>query len=106
LSLYMPCSIQHCMQLASDKIKTMNWEQQKIMHYLLLKNEYTIYRENLFPKDDVLFNFYWYVKNKMEHLTPESIKSFIIDICMHVKETRRELLKSADLSSAYQLRYN
>jgi len=106
LSLYMPCSLQRCMQLASDKIKTMNWEQQKIMHYLLLKNEYTIYRENLFPKDDVLFNFYWYVRNKMEHLTPEAIKSFIIDICMHVKETRRELLKSADLSSAYQLRYN
>ena len=106
LSLYMPCSLQHCMQLAADKIKTMNWEQQKIMHYLLLKNEYLVYRENFFPKDDFLFNFYWQVKNKMEHLSPESIKSFVIDTCIHLKETRRELLKSVDFSIAYQLRYN
>ena len=106
LSLYMPCSLQHCMQLAADKIKTMNWEQQKIMHYLLLKNEYLVYRENFFPKDDFLFNFYWQVKNKMEHLSPESIKSFVIDTCIHLKETRRELLRNVDFSTGYQLRYN
>jgi len=106
LSLYMPCSLQHCMQLAADKIKTMNWEQQKIMHYLLLKNKYIIYRENFFPKDDFLFNFYWHVKNRMDHLSPEAIKSFVIDICLHLKETRSELLTSVDFSTAYQLRYN
>jgi hypothetical protein len=106
LSLYMPCSIQHCMQLAADKIKTMNWEQQKIMHYLLLKNKYFVYSENFFPKDDFLFNFYWYIRNKMQHLSPESIKSFVIDICIHLKETRKRLLSEVDLSTAYQLRYN
>ena len=106
LSLYMPCSLQHCMQLAADKIKTMNWEQQKIMHYLLLKNKYIVYRENFFPKDDLLFNFYWHIKNKMGHLSTESAKSFAIDTCILLKETRRELLKSVDFSTTYQLRYN
>jgi hypothetical protein len=106
LSLYMPCSLQHCMQLAADKIKTMNWEQQKIMHYLLLKNKYIVYRENFFPKDDLLFNFYWHIKNKMEHLSTESVKSFAIDTCILLKETRRELLKSVYFSTTYQLRYN
>jgi len=106
LSLYMPCSLQHCMQLAADKIKTMNWEQQKIMHYLLIKEEYVVYRENLFPKDDLLFNFYWHIKNKMEHLSTESIKSFSIDTCILLKETRRELMKSVGFSTTYRLRYN
>jgi hypothetical protein len=106
LSLYMPCSLQHCMQLAADKVKTMNWEQQKIMHYLLLKNKYIVYRENFFPKDDLLFNFYWHIKNKMEHLSTESVKSFAIDTCILLKETRRELLKSVYFSTTYQLRYN
>ena len=106
LSLYMPCSLQHCMQLAADKIKTMNWEQQKIMHYLLLKNKYIVYRENFFPKDDLLFNFYWHIKNKMAHLSTESTKSFAIDTCILLKETRRELLKNVDFSTTYQLRYN
>ena len=106
LPLYMPCSLQYCMQLAADKIKTMNWEQQKIMHYLLLKNKYIIYRENSFPKDDLLFNFYWHIKNKMDHLSTEAIKSFVIDIGLHLGETRKELLKGVDLTTAYQLRYN
>jgi len=106
LSLYMPCSLQHCMQLAADKIKTMNWEQQKVMHYLLLKNKYLVYRENFFPEDDFLFNFYWHIKNKMDHLSVESIKSFVVDTCTHLKETRRGLLKNVDPSTAYQLRYN
>jgi len=106
LSLYMPGSLQHCMQLAADKIKTMNWEQQKIMHYLLLKNKYIFHRENFFPKDGLLFNFYWHIKNNMEHLSTESIKSFVIDTCLMLGETRRELLKNVDLSTAYRLRYN
>jgi hypothetical protein len=42
----------------------------------------------------------------MEHLATESIKSFAIDTCMLLKETRRELLKSVDFSTTYQLRYN
>jgi hypothetical protein len=106
LALYMPCSLQHCMQLAADKIKTMNWEQQKIMHYLLLKNKYLVYREDFFPKDDFLFNFYWCIKNRMAHLPPEAVKSFVIDICIHLKETRRPMLRNVGFSTAYQLRYN
>jgi hypothetical protein len=106
LSLYMPCSLQHCMQLAAGKIKTMNWEQQKIMHHLLLKNKYLVYRENFFPKDDFLFNFYWCIKNRMEHLPPEAVKSFVIDTCIHLKETRRGLLRNVGFSTAYRLRYN
>jgi len=94
------------MQLAAGKIKTMNWEQQKIMHYLLLKNKYLVYRQDFFPKDDFLFNFYWNIKNRMGHLSQESIKSFAIDTCIHLKETRRELLKNVGFSTAYQLRYN
>ncbi len=109
LSLYMPCSMEYCMQLAGEKIKTMNWEQQKIMHYLVLKNKYNLYNGqdaaecrscDFFPK------FYQQVKNKISHLPEEDIKSFVVDSLMHVNETRKEILKKVNFSNAYQLRYN
>jgi hypothetical protein len=42
----------------------------------------------------------------MDHLSVEAIKSFVVDTCTHLKETRRGLLKNVDPSTAYQLRYN
>lgn len=110
LSLYMPCSTEYCLQLASDKIMAMNWEQQKIMHYLLFKNKYVLYKEsgdeNFARQASFLLCFYKRVKNSMPHLTEQGIKSFAVNICVHLCGERKHLLKKVSLSSAYQLRYN
>ena len=110
LSLYMPCSMECCMQMVSDKIKIMNWEQQKIMHYLLFKNKYVLYQEeadkNLITGCDFMLQFYLRVKDKMQHLPPEVIKSYTINSCIHVRTAKKQLLKKINFSAAYQLRYN
>lgn len=108
LSLYMPCSMEYCMQLASEKIRTMNWEQQKIMHYLLFKNKYVLYKKQADEclEEDFFLTFYQQAKKRIPHLSKEEIKSFVVDTLMHVKETRRKIIKKVDFSKAYQLRYD
>ncbi|MFN2437810.1 MAG: hypothetical protein ABR503_01335 [Chitinophagaceae bacterium] len=110
LSLYMPCSMEYCLQLASDKIKAMNWEQQKIMHYLLFKTKYILYREkmdkNFAVRDKFLLQFYMRTKGRMSHLQEQVIKSNAINICVHIPRERKQLLKKLDFTTAYQLRYN
>jgi len=110
LSLYMPCSMERCMQMASDKIRIMNWEQQKIMHYLLFKNKYVLYRkkagENLMAENNFILQFYLHVKDKMAHLPEEAIKSFAINSCIHIRTVRRHVLKKINFSASYRLRYN
>ncbi len=111
LSLYMPCTMEHCLRLAADKIKTMNWEQQKIMHYLLFKNQYLLFTE----RDDkdlttrnsgFLEQFYDRIKIRMPHLSQEAIRSYAIDTCVHLPGIRKQLLGKIGFSMAYQLRYN
>jgi len=108
LSLYMPGSMHYCMQLAAERIKTMNWEQQKIMHYLLFKNKYVLYQKEFdgHAKIDTLQKFYNAVKIKMSHLSLAAIKAFAIDTLMHGKETRNKIANEAKFSKAYQLRYD
>jgi hypothetical protein len=110
LSLYMPCSIEYCMQLAGNKIKTMNWEQQKIMHYLLFKNKYSLFTikatEDLSGKNEFLLRFYRRIKDNMPDSSPQAIKSYAVDTCIHLPSVRKQLLGKVDLSMAYQLRYN
>ena len=106
---YMPCSMDHCLQLAANKITMMNWEQQKIMHYLIFKNNYVLYKQNADEKPeagDFLSQFYLQVKEKMAHLSETAIKSYVINICIHLKKERKQLLRKVNLSTAYQLRYN
>jgi hypothetical protein len=109
-SLYMPCSMEYCLQMASNKIRTMNWEQQKIMHYLILKNKYTLYigkgEDNRFVQRNFLSEFYRQIKGRMPHLPLTSVKSFAIDTCIHIPEVRKQLLGKLNLSTAYRLRYN
>ncbi|TMI69179.1 MAG: hypothetical protein E6H09_20680 [Bacteroidetes bacterium] len=109
-SLYMPCSMEHCLQLASSKITTMNWEQQKIMHYLIFKNNYVLYKENadqhISNDDDFLLRLYLQVKDKMTHLPPQAIKSYVINTCVHLRKERKQLLDRLNHSERYQLRYN
>ena len=107
-SRYMPGSMEYCMRLAGDKIKTMNWEQQKIMHYLLFRNKYILYKKNKEEdcQNDFLFQFYKQVKDIMPHLSIEMIKAFVIDTFMHVKEARKKILDTVDFSKAYQLQYD
>jgi hypothetical protein len=110
LSLYMPCSMEYCLQLAGNKIRTMNWEQQKIMHYLLFKNKHSLYTETadkvFTQQNNFLLQFYRRIKHRMPHLSVQSIKSFAIDTCVHLPGLRKQLLGKIDLSTAYQLRYN
>jgi hypothetical protein len=109
LSLYMPESIALCMQLASEKIKTMNWEQQKIMHYLLFKHKYVLYTESNdkeFSGNNFLLHLYVTLRERLPHLSPNSIKSFAIDNCIHLSALKNRLLKEVGFSTSYQLQYN
>ena len=110
LSLFMPCSMERCLYLASEKIKRMNWEQQKIMHYLLFKNKYVLYTgngdENLTGNGDFLLQFYLHIKDRMPGLSPGTIKSYAIDTCVHIRQTRKQLFKKLNFSTAYSLRYD
>ena len=87
----------------------MNWEQQKIMHYLIFKNNYTLYKlppdKNL-STTDFLTKFYLQVKDRMPHLAPQAIKSYVINVCIHLRKERKQLLRKVSISTAYQLRYN
>ena len=109
-SLYMPSSMEYCLQLAGNRITTMNWEQQKIMHYLIFKNKYSLFRDNsderLEANENFLFQFYLQVKDKMPHLSPQAVKSYAINTCVHLHKERKQLLRSVNFSTAYQLRYN
>ena len=110
LSLYMPGSIEYCLQLASDKIKTMNWEQQKIMHYLLFKHQYYLYEGKGYGGTVsiklFLLQFYRHINERMPHLQAVAVKSFIIDTCIHLTKEKKQLLRKVNFSTAYQLRYN
>ena len=109
LALYMPCTMEHCLQLASNKITMMNWEQQKIMHYLIFKNNYTLHKQpgdKNFEAGDFLSEFYQHVKAKMPHLATQAIKSYVINVSIHLKKERKHLLRTLNFSTAYQLRYN
>lgn len=107
-SLYMPSSVQFCLQLSADKIKTMNWEQQKIMHYLLKKNWFIAYQNKdiTFCCKNELLGIYQSIKNKMLHLPQATIKSYAVNICFHKRSARKQLLKNVNLTLAYQLKYN
>ena len=109
LSIHMPGSIAFCMHLAGEKIKTMNWEQQKIMHYLLFKHKYVLYQgsgEQDIEENNFLLKFYLEIKERLPHLSTENIKSFVIDNSIHLSSVKKQLLKKIDFSTSYQLRYN
>ena len=107
-SLYMPCSVQLCLQLASDKIRTMNWVQQKIMHYLLKKNWFIPNKNKnveFFCKEE-LDGIYQSIKSKMTHLPEAAIKSYAVQACFHKRHAQKQLLRKVNFTTAYQLRYN
>lgn len=107
-SLNMPGSVYFCLHLASEKVRRMNWEQQKIMHYLLKKNWF-IARECCdvaFAKTSSLAGIYRFIQNKMPHISPDLLKGYAVDTCFHKQKARKELFKKVSFSTAYQLRYN
>jgi hypothetical protein len=109
LALHMPGSLQHCFQLAGEKIKTMNWEQQKIIHYLIFKNTYALFRnddDDLYDGENFSLAFYNAIKDRMSHVSTQATKAFVIDTCVHLTNPRRGVLRRIDFSTAYQLRYN
>jgi len=105
----MPASIAFCMQLAGEKIRLMNWEQQKIMHYLLFRHRYILYRgndEENITDDNFLLGFYRRIKEKLPHVPVSGIKSFVIDNCIHLPAVKKQLLGKVNFSTSYQLQYN
>jgi hypothetical protein len=106
----MPGSLAYCFQLAAQHIRTMNWEQQKIMHYLLRKTNYVMYCPGLPPDNcslgQALHILYDRVNKPMMHLPERERKTFVIDCILHAPRLRRSLLKRLDITRAYQLRYN
>jgi hypothetical protein len=107
LSLDMPSTLEYCLQLASARVKTMNWEQQKIMHYLVFKNSYELSScDALTQGSNCLGYLYSLVRARMRHLSNVSVKSFVVNTCVHVPELRGQLMHSLDYTTAYQLRFN
>ncbi len=111
VSLNMPLSINACLSEAGNYIRLMNWEQQKIMHYLLRKNWFVPVRGNCGIAFDgcghlTLSAIYNHLEKKMEGTTEETLKSHAIETCFHYAPARKKLLQQVDFTTAYQLRYN
>src|SRR5436190_1146805 len=113
LSLGMPCTIQVCLQLIKEKIKTMTWEQQKIMHYLLFKNWFIerkngqeFFENHSKEKPELLLSLYKKLDEQMPQVDSVHIKSYIIETCFHLASIRKYILKTAGTSLAYHLRYD
>lgn len=106
-SAHMPGSMECCLQLASARIRPMNWEQQKIMHYLILRNHYSVYGfESVSKGPGFLASFYRCVRSRMPHLSNTVVKSFAIDTAVHLPSCRRDIAGRLCLSEGYQLRFN
>lgn len=77
------------------------------MHYLLFKHKYILYRgDENFTNKNFLVRFYHGVKEKLPHLSADSIKSFAIDNCIHLPAVKKQLLSKVDFSTSYQLQYD
>ena len=113
LSLGMPCTIQTCLQLITEKLNTMSWEQKKIIHYLLFKNWFVkrkngqeLFENHSKEKSKWLLLLYEKLKEQMLQAEPEHIKSYIIETCFHFDTARTYILKKASPTLSYQLRYD
>jgi hypothetical protein len=107
VSINMPCSVHFCLELAAEKIRTMNWEQQKIMHYLLKKNWFIASGyTTITGSSNELSGIYDHIKSRMAQLEDEAVKCYAVDVCFHKRNAKRQLLKNVNFTTAYQLRYN
>lgn len=109
-SLYMPQTIHYCLNLASAKIHAMNWEQQKIMHYLLFKNWFV--KENArgetqcISGQNFLNSLLLQLKENMPAASDQIMKTHLIHSCFHLKEGRKLLRSRLGWTLYYRLRYN
>jgi hypothetical protein len=114
LSLYMPQTINYCLALASARMRAMNWEQQKIMNYLLFKNWFIAQNdegiENFFnlssPGKELLKNMFDQLQVLMPHAYEHEIKAHLVHTCFHLKSVKKTLRKKLSWTTYYQLRYN
>lgn len=110
LSVCMPQSIHYCLELASEKMRTMNWEQQKIINYLLFKNWFVKSHQNVqhlsFSDDHFLSSLFSELRILMPAASEQTLKTHIINSCFHLNQGRRILRRKLNLTTYYQLRYN
>jgi hypothetical protein len=114
LSIFLPQTIHYCFDLATARIRTMNWEQQKIIHYLLFNNwflagsekEITKYWGTSVADKKYLLTIFKKLKAMMPDRSEQLIKAYVIDTCFHLKSGRIMLRKKLDWKSYYQLRFN
>lgn len=107
LFTHMPATMEHCQRIASEKIRSMNWEQQKIMHYLIRKATGKLYKKNCpltrYLNPEV---FYQQVKNKLVHLTDTQVRAFVIDCLMQFRDSRKAICRYLTFTEKYMLNYN
>lgn len=107
-SLFMPCTTAYCLGVASDKIRSMNWEQQKIMHYLVFKNWFVGIKglpEGFQTGNHFLKNAFHQLRQSMAG-SGDEIKGFIVDACFHSRQTRDFIKRKIGRTKYYELRYN
>lgn len=113
LSVFMPQTISYCLKMAAARMGSMNWEQQKIMHYLLFKNWFVAetnegIADGFQGKIDEKFLISVY--RQMEFLMPDAdsnqLKTHLIHSCFHLKSIKKLLRKKLSWTRYYQLRYD
>ena len=89
----------------------MNWEQQKIMHYLLFKNWFIAGKdrasETFAPGNIVSLQEVFNRLNAMMPAADEAlVKAYVVATCFHSRTGRRWIRKKLGWSKYYRLRYN
>lgn len=111
LSIHMPQTINYCLTLASARMGSMNWEQQKIMHYLLFKNWFVAQKGESIQEVSIsgsqfLAKMYQQVEFLMPGADSRQIKAHLVNSCFHLQPVKKLLRKKLSWTSYYQLRYN
>ncbi len=114
LSVFMPQTISHCLKIAAARMGTMNWEQQKIMHYLLFKNWFVAecgdgLKEsftNYCADETFLVRLYKQLEFLMPDADSSQLKAHLIHSCFHLHPVKKVLRKKLSWTTYYQLRYN
>lgn len=114
LSVFMPQTIDYCLKIASNRMKSMNWEQQKIMHYLLFKNWFVgqagesseDFLNHKAEGEELLSKIYKQLEFLMPAADSRQIRAHLVNSCFHSQTLKKFLRKKLGWTVYYQLRYD
>ena len=106
LSVQMPRTFEHCFRLAATKINSMNWEQQKIMHYVIFRAGYELFSFAAEKNKDFLDKIYTQIKINLGEENEGRASVLALETCMLVPAFRKKILSLADITFSYLLHYN